>query len=65
VLVRDSNSWLVLVSDIANVEAGALVVSKGAQGDDVSLLSCLERVSYAEVFFTITCLVILFSRRCI
>jgi hypothetical protein len=51
VLVRDSNSWLVLVSDIANVEAGALVVSKGAQGDDVSLLSCLERVSYAEVFF--------------
>jgi hypothetical protein len=47
---RDSNSWLVLVSDIGNAKAGALVVSDGAQGDDTALLSYLERVSYLELF---------------
>jgi hypothetical protein len=47
---RDSNSWLVLVLDIGNAEAGVLVVSEGAQGDDVTLLTYLERVSYVEVF---------------
>jgi hypothetical protein len=36
---------------IGNAETGALVVSEGAQGNDVVLLSCLEHVSYAEVFF--------------
>jgi hypothetical protein len=58
VVKRVSNSWLMLVSDIGNVEAGALVVCEGAQGDDAALLSYLERVSYTEVFFTITCLIL-------
>jgi hypothetical protein len=48
---RDSNSWLMLVLCIGNAEAGALVVTEGAQGDDTTLLSCLECVSFAEVFF--------------
>jgi hypothetical protein len=40
-----------LILDIGDAEAGALVVSRGAQDDDVTLLSCLECVSYAKVFF--------------
>jgi hypothetical protein len=38
---------------IGNGEAGALVVNEGAEDDDAALLSCLECVSYAEVFFFI------------
>jgi hypothetical protein len=57
---RDSNSWLVLVLDIGNAEAGALVIREGVQGDDPTLLSYLERVGYMEVFFliTMTCLIL-------
>jgi hypothetical protein len=51
VVKRYSNPWSMLILDIGNAEAGALVVSRGAQDNDVTLLSCLECVSYAKVFF--------------
>jgi hypothetical protein len=45
VVKRDSNPGLMLVSDIGDAEASALVVSGGGQDDDTTLLSCLECVS--------------------
>jgi hypothetical protein len=65
VVKRDSNPWLMLVLDVGDANAGALVISGGAQDDDTALLSCLERVSYAKVFsFFRTCLILRFSRHC-
>jgi hypothetical protein len=51
VVIRDSNPWFMLVLGIGDVEASALVVSGGAQDNDMTLVSCLERVSYVKVFF--------------
>jgi succinylglutamate desuccinylase len=57
---KDSNSWLMLILGVGNAKAGALVISGGAQGDDLALLNLLERVSYAGVIFLIMmCLIFL------
>jgi hypothetical protein len=54
-----SNPWLMLVSDVDDVEAGALDVIRGAQDNDAVLLGCLERVIYANVFSLFwTCLIL-------
>jgi hypothetical protein len=47
-----------LVLGVRNAEARALAISDGSQGDDLSLLNCLERVSYTRVFLMmIMCLI--------
>jgi hypothetical protein len=59
-VLRDSNPLLMLVLDVDDANAGALVVSGSARGDDVTLLSFLEHVSYTKVFLffiTIICLI--------
>jgi hypothetical protein len=57
---RYSNPWLLLVLDVGDADAGALVVSGGVRDDDVALLSYLEHVSYANVFF-IYCGILFFT----
>jgi hypothetical protein len=59
-VLRDSNPLLMLVLDVDDANVGALVVNRSARGDDVTLLSFLEHVSYAKVFLffiTIICLI--------
>jgi hypothetical protein len=45
------NPCLMLVLGAGDAGAGVLVVSVGARDDDMTLLSCLEHVSYAKVFY--------------